>query len=456
MTQTLSLKARLFECVPAGRYAIAGLLQLLDVVETDAIPTAAVECRAQPRLLINPAFVERHAETPEKLMMLVLHEIHHVLLGHTRRLGGPTAADNFVFDCVINALLCRMFPQPAYTAMFRDFYREHRFPECLLRPPEGWDPRTNTIPVPRGLRKEARSAARQVYRNLYSKEGASYADIHCLLPLLQQDVALEEVPLLGDHAGSAQGQATASDGAFAEAVSRVVQRWPSPPDPLQGTSLNELLQERNIRAARMPSARAQLRTLFSKIAHHGATRSGARCWTANDINIESPVPAPDRRAWIARVLGATPLLYRTLLTTEQRLPSQRRVHLYVDVSGSMASIKSALYGAVQDCLPLLHPSIYLFSTRVAEISHAQLRRGDCVTTLGTDIRCVTAHMARHRVTRAVLLTDGYVGDPDPAGKAVLSAAKVGVAYFGDHINESSLAPYARASVRLQIPRGNTK
>ena len=134
-TTPTTLKDRLFECLPAGRYALAGLLRLLDVVETDTVPTAAVECHAQPRLLVNPAFVAQHAATPEKLMMLVLHEIHHVLLGHTRRLSGPTPTDNFVFDAVINALLCRMFPQPAYTAMFRDFYSAEAFPECLLRPP---------------------------------------------------------------------------------------------------------------------------------------------------------------------------------------------------------------------------------------------------------------------------------------------------------------------------------
>jgi hypothetical protein len=41
-----------------------------------------------PRLLINPQFVEAHAATPERLLMLVMHELHHVLLGHTRL---PTA-----------------------------------------------------------------------------------------------------------------------------------------------------------------------------------------------------------------------------------------------------------------------------------------------------------------------------------------------------------------------------
>lgn len=54
------------------------------------------------------------------------------------------AADNFVFDCVINALLCRMFSQPEYAAMFRDFYPEDQFPACLLPSPEGWSPAQRT------------------------------------------------------------------------------------------------------------------------------------------------------------------------------------------------------------------------------------------------------------------------------------------------------------------------
>ena len=118
------LRERIYECLPAGRYALAGLLRLLDIVETTAIPTAAVECAAEPRLRINPDFVAEHAATPEKLMMLVLHEVHHVLLGHTSLRPEPTLAANFVFDCVINALLCRMFPQPAYTALFCDLDRK--------------------------------------------------------------------------------------------------------------------------------------------------------------------------------------------------------------------------------------------------------------------------------------------------------------------------------------------
>ena len=52
-----SLAARILDAFPAGSYALSGLLRLLDVVETEEVQTAAVECVAQPRLLINPRFV---------------------------------------------------------------------------------------------------------------------------------------------------------------------------------------------------------------------------------------------------------------------------------------------------------------------------------------------------------------------------------------------------------------
>ena len=102
-TAAPSLVERVLDCFPANSYALAGLLRLLDVVETTEIPTAAVECRAQPRLLVNPQFVARHAPTAETLMMLVMHELHHVLLGHTTLFDASTPGANFALDAVINA-----------------------------------------------------------------------------------------------------------------------------------------------------------------------------------------------------------------------------------------------------------------------------------------------------------------------------------------------------------------
>ena len=37
------LAERILDCFPGGSYALAGLLRRMDVVESDQVPTAAVE-----------------------------------------------------------------------------------------------------------------------------------------------------------------------------------------------------------------------------------------------------------------------------------------------------------------------------------------------------------------------------------------------------------------------------
>jgi hypothetical protein len=41
-----SLAEAILDAFPSGSYAMTGLLRLLDIVATSAVPTAAVECRA--------------------------------------------------------------------------------------------------------------------------------------------------------------------------------------------------------------------------------------------------------------------------------------------------------------------------------------------------------------------------------------------------------------------------
>ena len=80
---TSSLTERLLQAFPSGSFCLPAMLELASIEETDAVPTAAVECCARPRLLLNPQWINEHAATTEKLVMLTLHELHHVVLGHT-------------------------------------------------------------------------------------------------------------------------------------------------------------------------------------------------------------------------------------------------------------------------------------------------------------------------------------------------------------------------------------
>ena len=112
----------------------------------------------------------------------------------------------------------------------------------------------------------------------------------------------------------------------------------------------------------------------------------------------------------------------------------------------MDAVKGPLYAAVLDCEALVERTVHLFSTRVADVSLAKLRRGVCKTTGGTDIGCVAAH----RVRRALLVTDGRVGAPRGAHQGTLAAAKLAVAYLGVNCNAKDLAAVANHSATLSL------
>jgi hypothetical protein len=453
-----TLAARILDAFPSGSYALLGLLRLIDIVESHDIDTAAVECRAQPRMLVNPRFVDRWAATSEKLLMLIMHELHHVLLGHTRLLRRTTSIDNLVFDAVINALLCRMFPQPEYTAFFTDFYDERKLPECLLRPPRGWHP-TRPIVAPLALKGPERVELRAVYRALYSPVGVGYQELHTALRNVVDERQASSVVLVGDHAEHGDGDSSScgrleeASPVLFEAVREIVERWPQPPDPIAGRSLADLINESNIRPLRQPSNRATLRELLRRIGGNGRGRAHHERQSA-PLEVFGPLPTADRRGTVLRALGHPPLLYPFTLPQPRMLRAGDRVHVYVDVSSSIGDYKQALCGAVLDCRGLVLPMIHQFSTRVVDVSLDALRRGEIHSTGGTAIDCVAAHMREHRVQRAVLITDGYVGTPRGADQESLGRARVGVALTPDVSTRDDLREVVDAWAQLHPTGGN--
>ena len=454
------LAERILDAFPSGSYALSGLLRLLDIVETNSVPTAAVECRLQPRMLVNPAFVDAHAQSPEKLLMLVMHELHHVLLGHTTLFPRVTTAQNFVFDAVINGILCRMFPAPEYTAFFTDYYRADRFPECLLRPPPGWPKlRPERKGVPRALAAldpTLRARVLEVHEALYSETGASYHEVYELLPQLLVVLgpqALSGVPLLGGHdaqsgqAGEAEGSLQSQSPLLFDIVRELVEQWPQPPDPIRGRSLAEVLTHRAVDPRPVTTNRVLLQRLIRKVA--GVQGPGRlNCQQAAPVETMTPLPSLSRRSLVLQALGHTPLLHPGVVPWRRRVRSGEQVHVYLDVSGSMNSVLGALYGAVLDCQALVHPQVHLFSSKVVDVTLADLRAGRCSSTGGTDIGCVAEHMQRQGVRRAVMITDGWVGQPRGEHRQTLSRCRLGVALMGDNANPTDLEPFARHTTKL--------
>jgi hypothetical protein len=445
------LAERILDAFPSGSYALTALLRLVDIVETTDVATAAVECCQQPRLLINPEFVARHAATSERLIALVMHELHHVLLGHTTLFPRITKVQNFVFDAVINGVVCRMFPQEAYTSLFTGFYDAASFPQCLLRPPPGWPAQATVAPGILNLPEPIQTRVREVHVALYSSCGATYKEVFDALPSLLSETAVGSVPLFGGHEedNAPAGTLEQTSPVIFDIVRDLVEQWPQPPDPIQGRSLADLIRPSQVEVKRPPSRRAILRGLIRKVAGirgHGTFRERR----TKHLVVPSPIPALTRRSIIQRALGTPTLLYEAQTQWQHTIRAGERVHVYLDVSGSMDAVKGALYGAVLDCEELVYPSVHLFSTRVSDITLTELRRGVCKSTGGTDITCVAAHVEANRVHRALLLTDGWVGTPKGHHHQILSATKLAVAFLGTNTNSNDLAAVADYTNHLII------
>ncbi len=437
-----SLTNRILDAFPSGRYGLLGLLRLLDIVETDEVPTAAIECSALPRMRINRAFVDTFAATAEKLLMLVLHELHHLLLGHTRLFPRPTAAHNLVFDAVINAMLCQMFPGAEYTSMFTDFYSDERFPECFLRPPSGWSPRMRAA-APPALQDSRFDEIRSAYIALYSPTSISY---HELFRLLTSELRIDSQPvLLGNHEGEIPQ--LESSAALFEAVRVIVEQWPQPPTPIEGRSWASLLEPTNVAVAKEVSDRELLSGLIRRIGRAGncgrpRIRGG---WSEAIV----PAPRPDRRSMVLRALGAETMLFRTETWSPLSRGGLDPVHVYLDVSGSVTGLLPELYAAVCSCRELVYPAVHLFSTRVYDLAIPGLLKGECRTTGGTDISCVAEHIRECGIRRAVIVTDGAVGAASGEHARTLRECRLGVALTPRYSIRGDLESYANFLIELR-------
>jgi hypothetical protein len=399
------LRARVFDAFPATQPAFRRLLALLDVEASDTVPTAAVTLGARSRLLINPAFVAARCETDHDLVMLVLHELFHVALGHTRLFPRVTPAQNWAFDCVINAQLCLTYPQPHWTALFRRCYAPDVFPEALLRPPAGWGTdQEQWLPGPAG----------QVHRALYDDRSASYTDLYALLTTVLapgegvtgEGDALGSQRLLGDHGDRSQ------DGVPADVLRElrsIVAEWPME-RCVSGRDQGGTAAEFAVRIAEV--RRGVVRTIRQALLSVADLGQGLRGLPARE---PAPVPGllpyaprPQRVDFVRQALGVPTLLHPADVVADRPV-SRERVHLYLDVSGSMDWCLPVLYAALRPLEGLLHPQVHLFSTVVHDLELPQLRRGVRVTSGGTDVAPVTGHLLAQRIRRAVLLTDGWVG-----------------------------------------------
>jgi hypothetical protein len=421
-----ALIARVLNAVPAASYAMQALVSLLRIDVTREVATASISCERRPTLRLNPDFVAIHCRSDEHLFLLVMHELHHVLLGHTRLFPRATRAHNVAFDAVINALLCAQFRGPAYASFFLEIYGAEESALRLLAPPGEVAPRDPVLAeLHRMLYTSGQTTAEEIFRKLArglaprlqgerTRGGREPADDN------ETDECAGDAPLLGTH-GDAQDEDWGTEGPLdpdvLAAVRTIVERWPPPADPIRGRSLSEALRSDPVKA-RSPASQvlaAMRRALRGAAVPRGLPRRHAGLAPAR-------VALPDlrdRHAAVLRAAGRRPLLFESLVTS-RRTRRAAQTHVYLDVSGSMAPYVDLLYGALGALRHLLAPNIHLFSTVVRTIDPRALRGGVCESTGGTDLACVLEHAARNGVRSLLVITDGYVGAPTAAQRTELA------------------------------------
>ena len=425
------------------------LLQLMDVVESDRSPTACVECRAKPRMHLNPLFVAEHCKRDEHLFMLVMHELYHVILGHTRLFKRATPLHNIVFDAVINSMLCHEFPEPVYRDFFCNLNEWNSFPGRLLRPPPKWRPGKRIL-----IPEDASSAEARAIKLLYggSREDNANITYHDVFKALIESLQgfflssegvgelLEGVVLLGDHAGEGLSgeldDAVLADGGVKDIVRKIVEQWPPPNKPISGRDDGREPSDFFLDEGETPQAefRRELRKLFGKagILKRGTSRNKVR--EMSEVVHETRTALPqlgDRRApGLAIALGFRPFFFNgEYKDSRRKLTCRDVVHVYLDISGSMWSVLPRLTAALREPHRKGEVKLFVFSTVIDEVQpRIPFDRQNLQNTGGTDIACVYSHLANLKKgetpKRVVVLTDGYVGQPNRQALAVWRERKV--------------------------------
>ncbi len=479
MTDEEKIVSRILDVIPPVSFEMTTFLSLFRVRFSDKTETACVTCGDSPELLLNKDFVEEHCQTDEHLFMLVMHELYHVILGHTRLFPRSTEVRNLVFDAVINAILCSLFPKPEFTSFFTDYYPSDKMPFALLRPKGEGTPLV------------AESALNLLYGG---SDTGTYHDVYEVL--LESGCVKEITVLLGGGRGATalpvDGRArspSAPDGddgrartpcaphpillgshgdedeamspEMKELIHQIISKWPSPDRPLHGQDLGAEERERGFDAEADPAIRLRrgIRCLMRRAAIPG--KKEVRRRSVREMVCETATFLPDwhDRSHEAREVAFGDALIYSTTTRLQRPASRdnRQAFVYFDVSGSVAE---QVPSVAQTLLPYCRGglcTVHVFSTVVHLASARDLVARKFSSTGGTDINCVLKHILelppRRRPRAAVIITDGFTGKPDATLAKRFRAAKkrlfVGLVKTDANYNqESDLSSLADKFVNL--------
>lgn len=401
MSDIDDIKRRLFSVIPTSSLHMMEFLKLMDIrFAEEETKSAAVTCTSRPELLLNKAFVDAYCKTDEHLFMLVMHELYHIILGHTHLFKRHTDIDNIAFDAVINAILCRMFPGEEYVSFFTSINSDETFPGCILRPIGNRTP-LKYIPV---------------LKNLYYTNTGTYFEVYeCITNELEEMLKNGQIKyvLLGNHEDNNDDM---NNPLLKKMLDKVISKWPREMI-VNGRDLGGELEDKTIEFAKAErNAQNKMKRLLRKsgvIQGSVSKRKMSIQYVQEDATLVTP-DYKDRTLLTKSIIYEQPLLYNSsLINSKVVRDSNVQSLVYLDVSGSVVDDINHFAPLLlkpyknKECL------LFAFSTIVLPVSYLDFRKGKYKSTGGTSLNCIFEHyfsLPKKKQTKKVLiLTDGETG-----------------------------------------------
>ncbi len=401
----------LLELIDENPFAIRATLQILKVEFTSDIPTLAVTCETQPRLLVNLDFLTKNTQSELQVKAVIVHEFLHVLLRHTEGRQPLSPARHLAFDAVINSIIHRQYGE-SYSSMMSTYYSNAKGLQKLLRPmseeevewlyehyttaPEwarAWDSLYGGHLIADDIENLANTLSASIF--------TSSTDGDCG-PFVVEDGGLYISDLLGNHADLGNEL----EGELARAVQSALKQmnghgiWRSPGRRGVAGSMTDALFASDTSPVRLWESKtmALIKKFLTPDRKSRAQRE--ELW-----NYRIPVlSAGDRRAFLRAQWS--PFLPEASWEG-QRFKQDGTAQVYLDVSGSMDAEMPLIIHLLNRVGRRIRRPFWAFSDEVAPavIEHGRLRS---LTTGGTSMQCVLDHVAKTRPDAAIVITDGYI------------------------------------------------
>lgn len=431
---------------------VAGLIRASVIERDDDYVNTACIGRIGRKLTIkyNGKFVYTLASKPIEFAGLLAHEIFHELLKHLEpeRYKGNPKVWNIAMDSMIQSTLhtmnkpptkkyswdssSRMYkePNPGFhiTTLMEKIYKLEGI-DALLRPPHPlkrisnkettndieldsmrWKiyPSTNAVDAFSPNSKTAKVNEFDVYRYILRKFPKESWEGVVLIGTYSKDKS--------DDGFHPDARDILDDGILDKICKEV--------DKMAGSSnkltekVKDVIKKRNCNLEQ-----ALDQALIDSVKAKIVQGIGAPRYANKSIVMPNQLSRVD---FLKICTGIYPVFFDTIRRDGKRV----KCNIYIDVSGSVDSYITWLYGCVLELERVAELQCFLFSNKVVPVTMEDLKNGKVNTTGGTDFDCIAAHSlekGNEEIKKAVIFTDGYASMTKENQEAV---KKAGIQYIG--------------------------